>query len=289
MDKSVLDKQIEDDKNKRLSKKALKKKKLEKIPEKTPDQTRRPYFKKPVFIKQYKKKKFRFIKKYRYRYKHKPVTRIGRDYPPLIIRRKHAWVNNRLRKISYKTLRRIDFTLIRRFKKKHKQLSKTKNAVEPWFRFRGSFTRIMMRRIQKRKWRRRFIVRAMKGGYYYKWEKSPRIIIKAKKRLKIIRKGKRYEAKYIKTGRYGKYRQYRKIWKPYGVSVRRRFPLWLSNLFPFIHAKHKSYRILKNLRILRYLLRFLKFYNKMLSKKRLLFFNLLINTLTSLITLYLRM
>jgi hypothetical protein len=67
------------------------------------------------------------------------------------------------------------------------------------------------------------------------------------------------------------------------IFVKKRYPIWLLNTLPFIQTKKSLVHrhLLKDLKILSFLLRYLKFYNKILSKRRILFFNLLINCLSS--------
>jgi hypothetical protein len=67
--------------------------------------------------------------------------------------------------------------------------------------------------------------------------------------------------------------------------LKKRYPIWLINSLSFTQIK-KSFihrHLLKDLKILKFLIRYLKFYNKMLSKRRILFFNLIINCLSSIL------
>lgn len=73
--------------------------------------------------------------------------------------------------------------------------------------------------------------------------------------------------------------------KDKNTFLRKRYPFWLINTLSFI-KKSLNYRyIIKHLKVLMFLLRYLKFYNKLISKKRVLYFNLLIQTLSSVVTL----
>jgi len=65
----------------------------------------------------------------------------------------------------------------------------------------------------------------------------------------------------------------------------KRFSFWFINTSTIGLYGNISYTILRNLRILRFLLRYLKFFNKNFSKKRLFLFNLVIISLSSLLTL----
>jgi hypothetical protein len=98
---------------------------------------------------------------------------------------------------------------------------------------------------------------------------------------------KRYRRYRIYTYRKYSHRLRRKVIKltRYNIIAKKRFPIWFANFMPIIYYKRTSYNILKNLKILKFLLRYFKYYNQVLSKKRLLFFHLLISTLSSLITL----
>jgi hypothetical protein len=63
------------------------------------------------------------------------------------------------------------------------------------------------------------------------------------------------------------------------------FPTWLINNFNYNSYKHRLNNIIKNLRILRFLLRYLKYYKRLLSKKRLFFFNTIIVSITCLLAI----
>jgi len=65
--------------------------------------------------------------------------------------------------------------------------------------------------------------------------------------------------------------------------IKKRYPIWLLNSLPFIKTE-KFFRhrhLIKDLKTLTFLIRYIKFYNKILLKRRILFFNLLINCLSS--------
>lgn len=63
------------------------------------------------------------------------------------------------------------------------------------------------------------------------------------------------------------------------------YPSWLNNSFSYFSYNHRITNIQKNLKILRFLLRYLCKINKVFSKKRLFFFNILITTLLTLLAL----
>jgi len=77
--------------------------------------------------------------------------------------------------------------------------------------------------------------------------------------------------------------RFRRI-SPY-LSLNKRFPIWFINATRFIKYRTISRHIIKNLKILQFLLRYFKFYTQILSKKRLLFFNCLVIALSTIITL----
>ena len=99
-------------------------------------------------------------------------------------------------------------------------------------------------------------------------------------------KGYRYRFPEKKWKVIKKYKYRRKT--PF-IYIVKRFPIWLANSVRYIQYRTISRYLLKNLHILKFLLRYFKFYKYILSKKRLLFFNLLITTLSSVLTLYLKM
>ena len=94
------------------------------------------------------------------------------------------------------------------------------------------------------------------------------------------------ELEYRRKRRYGYWRNKKK-----GKRKTSLFPLWIYNIFAYSYPKtfpneHSNVRdIFKNLHILKFFLRYLKFYRNMNSKKRLFFFNTLIVSLLSLLIL----
>jgi len=69
------------------------------------------------------------------------------------------------------------------------------------------------------------------------------------------------------------------------TKLRKPYPMWLINQFSYLSYKHRLSNIVTNLRILRFLLRYLRFYKRTFSKKRLFYFNTLIVTILSLLAL----
>jgi hypothetical protein len=98
---------------------------------------------------------------------------------------------------------------------------------------------------------------------------------------------KKYKKKRIRYYRGYDHKTRSRIvrFKPNTLITYKRFPVWFAGFIRLMYYKRTSYRILKNLRILKFLLRYFKYYNQILSKKRLLFFHLLISTLSALITI----